>query len=202
MPRIDRVAVRWSLQDRWIRLAVLTGIPSTSPAPPALTRTSDIYELGLADVVIPASAGSVTNITDTRMDVMLCGTAKTRTYLTFGEADTEQLLVNIAGLTNRISALEAASGSLPSSIVTFKQNVTVSYFFGSQAGPGDPYRWEFATTAVSHSAIKSTSTVVCSGRCAFGVTGVSNGSCTVGAYIYGRVSTITESGLVQFAVFN
>jgi hypothetical protein len=74
-PRIDRVVVRLSMPDRAINLAVLTGAPSTNPAATALTRTSDTYELGIADILIPASSAAVAanNITDTRLDPNLSG---------------------------------------------------------------------------------------------------------------------------------
>ena len=74
-PRIDRIVVRWSLTNRNILLATLTGTAAAQPAAPALTRSSTVYELGIADILVPA--GSVTipagNITDTRTNGALCG---------------------------------------------------------------------------------------------------------------------------------
>jgi hypothetical protein len=75
-PRIDRVVLRLSEIDRRISLAVKTGVALASPVAPALTRTADVYELGLADIrvekgVISIAAGK---ITDTRLDSALCGT--------------------------------------------------------------------------------------------------------------------------------
>ena len=74
-PRIDRIVIRLSLIERNIRLAVVDGVPSPTPAAPALTRNSEIYELGIADVLVPAAATSISanNITDTRLDTNLCG---------------------------------------------------------------------------------------------------------------------------------
>jgi hypothetical protein len=72
-PRIDRVVVRLSIIDREIVLAVLTGTPSASPTAPPLTRTSDVYELCLAEIEIPQGAVTVGEITDTRLDTELCG---------------------------------------------------------------------------------------------------------------------------------
>lgn len=74
-PRIDRVVVRMSMISRSIHLAVVTGTPAATPVAPALTRTSDVYELGIADVLIPAAATSIAanNITDTRLNAGLCG---------------------------------------------------------------------------------------------------------------------------------
>ena len=74
-PRIDRVVVRFSAVERRIYLAVLTGTPAETPTAPALTRSNDTYELGLADILVPK--GSVTisaiNLTDTRLNTALCG---------------------------------------------------------------------------------------------------------------------------------
>lgn len=74
-PRIDRVVVRLSQVSRSIHLAVIAGTPSATPVAPSLTRTSDIYELGIADVLVPAAATSIitNNITDTRLNTNLCG---------------------------------------------------------------------------------------------------------------------------------
>ena len=74
-PRIDRVVIRWSLINREIKLAVLTGAAVPSPTVPALTRTADTYELGIADILVPQGSAVVApeNITDTRLDTELCG---------------------------------------------------------------------------------------------------------------------------------
>ncbi len=58
-PRIDRVVVRLDRTANTARLAVLTGTPATSPTPPALTQTDALYELLLADVTVPATAGVI-----------------------------------------------------------------------------------------------------------------------------------------------
>ena len=74
-PRIDRVVVRFNAVERRIYLATLTGTPSEVPVVPALTRSNDTFELGLADILVPK--GSVTvaalSITDTRLNTALCG---------------------------------------------------------------------------------------------------------------------------------
>ncbi len=74
-PRIDRIVVRFSQISRSIQIAVVDGTPAATPVAPALTRTSDIYELGIADVLIPTAATSIVanNITDTRLNTSLCG---------------------------------------------------------------------------------------------------------------------------------
>jgi hypothetical protein len=74
-PRIDRVVVRLSKVSRSILLAVVTGTPAATPVAPTLTRTSDVYELGIADITVAQGAVSVTNdnISDTRLNTNLCG---------------------------------------------------------------------------------------------------------------------------------
>lgn len=75
-PRIDRIVLRWSFLDRSIVVSVLTGTATASPSAPALTRNSDVYELCLAEVLVPQAATSISagNITDTRLNSNLCGT--------------------------------------------------------------------------------------------------------------------------------
>lgn len=74
-PRIDRVVVRWSNVDRNILLAVKTGVAAETPAAPDLTRNSDIYELGIADITVLKGTVSILseNIADTRLNSALCG---------------------------------------------------------------------------------------------------------------------------------
>lgn len=75
-PRIDRIVIRWSFLNRNIVAAVLTGTAAATPSAPALTRNSDVYELCIAEVLVPQAATSITtgNITDTRLNSSLCGT--------------------------------------------------------------------------------------------------------------------------------
>ena len=75
--RIDRVVLRLSMVERAVYLAVKTGSAVASPVPPELTRTSDVWELGLAEITVARGAVSITAnaITDTRLDQTLCGLA-------------------------------------------------------------------------------------------------------------------------------
>jgi len=74
-PRIDSVILRLSETARSINLAVLTGAAAASPAPPALTRNTQIWELRLANVLVSANALTLTagNVTDTRYNPADCG---------------------------------------------------------------------------------------------------------------------------------
>ena len=66
-PRIDRIVIRLSQISRSIQLAVVAGTPAATPVAPALTRTSDVYELAAATSIV------ANNITDTRLNTDLCG---------------------------------------------------------------------------------------------------------------------------------
>jgi len=74
-PRIDRVVLRWDNVARSITAQVKSGVAQAVPVPPELTRSADIWELGLADVFVDRAAASIPQsaITDTRMNQQLCG---------------------------------------------------------------------------------------------------------------------------------
>ena len=75
--RIDRIALRLdtAINSRSIRLVYLQGEPAAEPQAPALTRSGSVYEMAIADISVPAAAGSISeaNITDRRADKDLCG---------------------------------------------------------------------------------------------------------------------------------
>ncbi len=73
--RIDRVVVRWDLPQRDIYLAVLKGTPSAKPQAAAVTRTTEIWELALADVYVGKGVTKVQtkDITDQRFNSSVCG---------------------------------------------------------------------------------------------------------------------------------
>ena len=77
-PRIDRVVVRLNASPgRVIDIVVKPGTAAPGPAPPALTRTPEIWELSLAQVRVEAGATLIlpAKITDERGDASLCGVA-------------------------------------------------------------------------------------------------------------------------------
>ena len=75
LPRIDRIIVRWDLTQRMIYIAVLKGTPSASPVARSLTRTSEIYDIAIADVLVGKGVTAITqaNITDQRYNSSVCG---------------------------------------------------------------------------------------------------------------------------------
>lgn len=75
--RIDTVVCRLNLntEARNCELYVIQGSPAEAPVRPALTRNSSVYEIGIADVFVPAGASAFTQqrITDTRLETARCG---------------------------------------------------------------------------------------------------------------------------------
>lgn len=75
LKRIDRVVVRLNHLTRFMEIDVKRGAYASSPVAPSLTRNSDMYEMGLADIYIGAGQINITqsNITDLRLNKTLCG---------------------------------------------------------------------------------------------------------------------------------
>jgi len=75
LDRIDRIILRLDLTARTIIAAKLVGTANASPVAPALTRTSTVYELSLAQVYIHGGASALVadDITDEREDDTVCG---------------------------------------------------------------------------------------------------------------------------------
>ena len=75
LPRIDRVVIRWDKVTNTVTLIVKKGTPAPNPQPPALVRNAEAYEIGIANVRVPAGALAITqaNIYDTRLDEYACG---------------------------------------------------------------------------------------------------------------------------------
>lgn len=74
-PRIDRIVIRYSKSESKVYLAVKSGTAASSPSAPAVTRTSDTYEISLAQIRVNAGATSISasNITDERLNNDVCG---------------------------------------------------------------------------------------------------------------------------------
>jgi hypothetical protein len=66
-PRLDTVILRLDPSANSIVLAVVTGTPAAIPVAPSVVRTdAGVYELPIANVLIPANSGVPTTITDRR----------------------------------------------------------------------------------------------------------------------------------------
>ena len=118
--RIDSVVLRLdlSLDKRDISLAVVSGVAAVSPVAPALTRNNTTWELGIANVLVSAGAGVITqrDVEDTRLDDTRCGAVAQ----TVGELDTSgffaQLTAMIARLREEIGEVENGTAAMLRSV--------------------------------------------------------------------------------------
>lgn len=118
--RIDSVVLRLdlSLDKRDISLAVASGVAAVSPVAPALTRNNTTWELGIANVLVSAGAGVITqrDVEDTRLDDTRCGAVAQ----TVGELDTSgffaQLTAMIARLREEIGEVETGTAAMLRSV--------------------------------------------------------------------------------------
>ena len=67
-PRIDRLVVRLNKTTNAINALVIAGTPAASPVAPAMTQTSTIWDIPIADVAVANAAATITaaNVTDRR----------------------------------------------------------------------------------------------------------------------------------------
>lgn len=74
-PRIDRVVIRYDAVQNKGFLTISPGTPASNPAPSALLRNENTYEISLAKVYVAAGATEIfaANITDERLDESVCG---------------------------------------------------------------------------------------------------------------------------------
>lgn len=104
--------MRLDLNDsaRYIKAFILKGTPNDNPLPPALTRNSLVYEISLAQILVPANSATIpiTNITDERMHKAVCGVVSS-------QLDSEYL--NLHDCTMEVTALDE-----------FNEPLEVSYF--------------------------------------------------------------------------
>ena len=118
--RIDSVVLRLdlSLDKRDISLAVVSGVAAVSPVAPALTRNNTTWELGIANVLVSAGAGVITqrDVEDTRLDDTRCSAVAQ----TVGELDTSgffaQLTAMIARLREEIGDVETGTAAMLRSV--------------------------------------------------------------------------------------
>lgn len=73
--RYDRIVLRFDKANSRSVLAIVKGESANTPLPPNVTRTSDIYELGLYLVYFAAGSTTISasDVTDTRGDTTVCG---------------------------------------------------------------------------------------------------------------------------------
>ena len=92
--RIDTVVARLNLNEsvRDIVIDVVSGTASATPTEPTLTRTTNVYEVGLANILVGVGATVInqSEVTDTRLLNSRCGLATS-----IGKIDTETLFTQL-----------------------------------------------------------------------------------------------------------
>lgn len=75
LPRVDRIVIRFDKAANASSIVLKQGTPGANPKAPAVQRTEIVYELGIAEVLVPAASLTVTaaHVKDTRMDEAVCG---------------------------------------------------------------------------------------------------------------------------------
>lgn len=73
--RIDLVVIRFDASANATSIVIKQGTPASSPAAPEVSRTSEIYELGLYLISVPAGSTNlyIGNITSVILDEKYCG---------------------------------------------------------------------------------------------------------------------------------
>lgn len=120
-PRIDSVVLRLDPSANSIVLAVVTGTPGVSPSAPSLTQTdTGVYELLLANVLIPASASSITasNVTDKRTFLGDVWTTETRPVGTVGRTGYNTTTNKLESYSTSGSWVEVTPTSLNASVIS------------------------------------------------------------------------------------
>lgn len=145
LDRIDRVVFRLDKVKRLMEFDVLTGTPASNPAAPALTQTADIYELCLAEIRVPAGASEIlaSYITDTRVDIELCGAANIPKHIHNTAEDRQNINFigrnPIASIEEDTTATWAAFGTGvafidANGVITNKPNATGGFIFNQVTG--------------------------------------------------------------------
>ena len=100
--RIDRIVIRNDISQevRAASIVVVKGTASSSPTPPALTNTSEIQEICLADILVKRNATSIAteNITDKRLDKSVCGVLSNA----FGDIDASKFFTQLQALIDNL----------------------------------------------------------------------------------------------------
>lgn len=100
-PRIDRVVIELNLQEatRAFVVKAILGTPAASPEAPALTRNDEVWQISLAQVLIPANVVVLNTgtVTDERSNEILCGLANIKLGITppSGDAEVEKLKIEV-----------------------------------------------------------------------------------------------------------
>lgn len=93
--RIDRVVIRLdkTVANRFVKAFIVKGTAGVTPTAPALTRTSDVYELSLAQVYITGGQSFIdlVDVTEERGNVTLCPYANSNILPSYDAQDLTDL---------------------------------------------------------------------------------------------------------------
>lgn len=81
--RIDRIVVRLNLSNSKVSIELKQGVAGSKPVAPNLQRDSMIYELSLAQVLVPKSGSFI--VTDERHRQELCGAIRPKNLTEFNQ---------------------------------------------------------------------------------------------------------------------
>lgn len=141
--RVDRVVVRWDLPQRDIYIAVLKGTPSAKPQPTAVTRSTEIWELALADIYVGKGVTKIQtkDITDQRFNSSVCGIV------------TGTVELDAADLERKIESLEKQRYIQCAVVETAPEKKAVTIYYCAEAAEGMVFDADGVTgtvTAVTH----------------------------------------------------
>lgn len=157
MDRIDTVVARLdlSVDVRSVDLYVLKGTAAESPQPPALTRDSTKWEIGLANLFVAKNVSTITQqrITDTRLDNERCGVVAQ----TIGDLDTAPYFAQLAAAIaqhqtdaeTQIKALQAAIEAVEGDSAWMMQALYDKEGFRRDIFSDIPYSYKATFTAES-----------------------------------------------------
>lgn len=147
LSRKDRIIVEWTigLYDAVPVIRVLEGTSASTPTVPALTNSSTVRQISLAQILIPAAATEITavNITDERTDNTVCGLV-TETVTADTSAIHTQYLAALAELRSAIE--EAWSGEISAGAVSMYYTGSIPQ--GSWTASGDAYYKEVTLNGI------------------------------------------------------
>lgn len=133
--RIDRVIVEWETTDYAAlpEVKILTGTSASTATPPALTNTSTLRQISLAQVSIPAGTTELTPalITDERYDPTVCGIV-TETVTADTTTINAQFLALLASIEQELEDLQAEA-SVELRKLQFDNTVVATTAFASDS---------------------------------------------------------------------
>lgn len=152
--RIDRVIVEWKTTNYvdYPEVKILKGTPSSTAAAPALTNTSIVRQISLAQIYIAAGATAITGsaITDERLDTSVCGLVTEKVSVDTGTmqsqfstmlSETQAQARGVLDAINReLADLEAGTAVELKKLVFADTTVPVSAFVADNTYQDYPFR--------------------------------------------------------------